>query len=62
VYLIRSPTGTDDKFNGTWNDSSTKWTPFKEYNTWYNYSTEVPYKNANDGFFFINTTEFLKNF
>lgn len=50
---MRNPWGTDT-FNGPWSDSDSRWTAA--------YKAQVPYSNSNDGFFFIEASDFVNGF
>ena len=53
LYRIRNPWGADS-YAGPWRDSDSKWT------SWY--KSQVPFVNDNDGYFFIEDSDFVKAF
>ena len=50
LYRIRNPWGID-AYNGPWSDNDSRWTSY--------YKSQVPYVNANDGYFFMDYSTFL---
>ena len=56
LYMIRNPWGRDHGlWSGPWNDKDTKnWTE--------EFKKQVPYKDEEDGFFFVEDKDFVKAF
>lgn len=54
LFRIRNPWG-QDVYSGPWNDADTsRWTTA--------YKSQVPYVNSNDGYFFIEPSDFVNTF
>ena len=54
MFRVRNPWG-QDKYSGPWNDADTaRWTAA--------YQAQVPFANANDGYFFIDPSSFITSF
>lgn len=46
---MKNPWGVDS-YSGPWNDNDSRWTS--------SYKSQVPYVNSDDGFFFMDVTDF----
>lgn len=53
LLRVRNPWGADS-YTGPWADSDSRWTT--------SYKSQVPYVNSNDGFFFIEVSDFVNAF
>ena len=53
LFRIRNPWGIDSYW-GAWNDGDSRWTAA--------FKAQVPYANANDGYFFVENTDFVNFF
>ena len=53
LVRVRNPWGAD-YFSGPWNDNDSRWTTF--------YKSQVPYSNANDGYFFMDILDLVNSY
>ena len=55
LYRVRDPHGSDSSYTGNWNDNYSGWTAA--------FKSQVPFvNNTNDGVFFIEDVDFMKQF